>query len=152
VAQRQDADVKSALRYAAIVLAAITLANCGKGKPDVDGKPGADGLRDSFAQQLAANGFIKDFQRSGDDLTFSGPDATGREGKWRVHIDSAVVEPNANADQPYKGTVKSSWYSNGQLVTPHGSSSNLPPELMDNGLAQECWAMWDGAAKRWGWE
>ena len=49
----------------------FTLASAGCGKP------GVNDLRDSFAQQLAANKYVKDFQRSGDDLTFTGPGADG---------------------------------------------------------------------------
>ena len=136
---------------AVAVVAALMLATT------ACGKPGETSLRDSFAQQLAANRFIKDFQRSGDDLTFSGPGAEGGVGKWRVHIDSAVVEPNSdkgtNPDaQPYKGTVKSSWYADGRLVRPSGRESNLPIELMHDGLSQDCWAYWDKANKRWSWE
>jgi hypothetical protein len=128
----------------AIVAAAAGIAGCGT--------PGVGGLRDSFAQQLAANEFVKDFHRRGDDLTFSGPSITGRTARWRVHIDSAVIAPTDNPVQPYKGTVKSSWYADDQAVRPSGIDSNLPLELTDNGLAQDCWAMWDRTAKRWSWE
>jgi hypothetical protein len=131
-----------------IVLAIVsTAAACGR--------PGEQSLRDSFAQQVAAIRFIKDFQRTGDDLTFSGPGAEGGVAKWRIHIDSAVIEPNDPKDneaQPYKGTVKSSWYSDGQLVRPSGSDANLPVELMSNGLTQDCWAFWNPAKKQWSWE
>lgn len=116
------------------------------------GKPSDQSLRDSFAQQVGAIKFIKDFQRKGDDVTFAGPGAEGGVAKWRVHIDSATVEPNSNQAQPYKGTIKSSWYSDGQLVKPSPRDSNLPIELMSNGLSQDCWAMWDPAAKEWSWE
>ena len=119
-------------------------------------------LRESFAQQLAANRFVKDFQRNGEELTFSGPGAEGGVGKWRVRIDSAVIEPNydpAQLDkavldpaQPYRGVVKSSWYSDNRLVTPRGRESNLPIELTSNGLAQDCWANWVKDTKKWSWE
>jgi hypothetical protein len=132
------------LRLSPILVTALAIAACGK--------PGPDTLRDSFAQQLGANRFIKDFQRSGDEMTFSGPGAEGGVAKWRVHIDSAAIEPNEDAAQPYKGIVKSSWYSNDQLVRPRGRESNLPIELIDNGLGQECWAFWNKAANRWSWE
>jgi hypothetical protein len=120
------------------------------------GKPGAGGLRDSFAQQVGANEFIKDFQRNGDELTFSGPGPEGGIAKWRVHIDSAVVEPNedpkSSATNPYKGTVKSSWYSDGKIVEPSGGDSNLPIELLANGIAQDCYALWDQSTQKWSWE
>ena len=129
---------------AAVVLMAATTA-CGGGPDD-------SSLRDSFAQQLASNKFIMDFQRNGDELTFSGPGADGGTAKWRVHIDSAAIEPNNNEAQPYKGTVKSSWFSDGRQVEPKGSRSNLPVELQSNGLSQDCWAFWEKAGNRWSWE
>lgn len=134
--------------HAAAVIAALATAACGT--PDVES------LRESFVRQVASNRFIRDFQRNGDDLFFSGPGAEGGVAKWRVHIDSAVIEPNDdqsnNTAQPYKGTVKSSWYSDDQLVRPSGGDSNLPIEFLDNGISQDCWAFWEEAAKRWDWE
>jgi hypothetical protein len=135
--------------WMAAALAALAVAGCGK--------PGADTLGDSFAQQLASNKFIKDFQRNGDDLTFTGPGAEGGTAKWRVHIDSAIVEANTDsgvdtAAQPYKGTVKSSWYSDAQQIRASGRDSGLPFELTANGLSQYCWAYWEQAAKKWSWE
>jgi hypothetical protein len=116
------------------------------------GGPDDAGLRDSFAAQLAANGFLEDVQRNGDEVTFTGAGADGGTAKWRVHIDSASIEPNDDADKPYKGTIKSSWYSDGRIVQPSATESHLPIELMANGLSQDCWAFWDKAAKRWEWE
>jgi hypothetical protein len=127
---------------AAAVAVAMAIAACG---------PPVSDLRDSFAQQLAANKFVKDFQRSGDDLTFTGPGADGGVAKWRVHIDSVLVEQNDDPAQPYKGTVKSSWYSDGKIVLAKGRESSLPIELIDNGLGQECWAFWQQTEKRWSW-
>ena len=116
------------------------------------GKPSVSDLRDSFAQQLAANKYIKDFNRAGDDLTFTGPGADGSVAKWRVHIDSAVIEPIDDAVKPYKGTVKSSWYADGYNVKPDYRESNLPLELIATGLAQDCWAAWNKDTKKWEWE
>jgi len=128
-----------------ILLTAVALsAACSSAPPE-------QGLRDSFAQQLGANKFIKDFHRSGDDLMFTGPGADGGVAKWRVHIDSALVEPNDDPAQPYKGTVKSSWFSDDKPVLPRGRDSHLPIELMADGLGQECWAFWMQAEKRWSW-
>src|SRR2546426_7036273 len=121
-----------ALPLVPILVTAIAMAGCGK--------PGVNDLRDSFAQQVASNRFIKDFQRNGDELRFSGPGAEGGVARWRIHIDSAVIEPNDDPAQPYKGIVKSSWYSNNQTVRSSGRDSNLSIELIDNGLGQECWA------------
>jgi hypothetical protein len=138
--------VKTLLRPLTITAALLSLSACGPGTP------GTDGLRDSFAAQLSANRFITDFQRNGDELTFSGPGAEGGVATWRVQIDSAVVEANDDPAQPYKGTVKSSWFSDNQPVVPRGSESHLPIELMANGLSQDCWAFWDEAETRWSWE
>jgi hypothetical protein len=127
-----------------LILAALPLASCGK--------PGVDSLRESFAQQVASNRFVRDFQRNGDDLLFLGPDGAGGDAKWRIHIDSAVIEPNDDEKQPYKGTVKSSWYANDQPVVPTGRDSNLPIELLDKGVSQDCWAFWEPENNRWDWE
>jgi hypothetical protein len=132
-----------------VILTVIT-AGCGK--------PGVNDLRDSFAQQLAANKFVKDFQKSGDDLQFTGPGADGTVIKWRVHIDSAVIEPtdpegkNKDSEKPYKGTVKSSWYAGNYKVMPDRYESNLPLELISTGLAQDCWAVWNKTTNKWEWE
>jgi hypothetical protein len=117
-----------------------------------DGRPDASALRDSFAAQLAANRFVSNVRADGDTITFSGLAADGRVGTWRIVIDSAKVEPNDDPSLPYKGTITSSWYSDGQLVQPSGRQSNLPVELTSNGLAQECWALWNSASARWEWE
>ena len=69
---------------AALFLAALTATACGK--------PSVNSLRDSFAQQVAANRLVKDFQRNGDELLFSAPDGPGNAAKWRIHIDSSVIE------------------------------------------------------------
>ena len=74
------------LLQVAAIAAALTVAACGK--------PTVDGLRDSFAQQVQANRFVKDFQRNGDELLFSAPDGAGNPAKWRIQIDSSVVEAN----------------------------------------------------------
>ncbi len=128
------------------VILALLASACG------EGRPGTDGLRDSFAAQLAANSFVRDVQRNGDEITFSGPAPDGGVGPWRLVIDSAAVEPNDDPSLPYKGTVTSSWYSDGQPVRPSGLESNLPVELTSNGLAQDCWALWNSASARWEWE
>jgi hypothetical protein len=116
--------------------------------------PGEQGLRDSFAQQLGANKFVKEFQRNDDDMTFVGPGPEGGTAKWRVHIDSAVVEPNTDKSNPspYKGTIHSSWYADDQKIEASARESHLPFELTANGLSQDPWAFWDPAAKNWGWE
>jgi hypothetical protein len=118
------------------------------------GKPSENDLRDSFAQQLAANKSVKDFQRNGDEMQFTGPGADGTVIKWRVHIDSSVIDDTKDAEKPYKGTVKSSWYAGNYKVEPDrfGRESNLPLELISTGLAQDCWAAWNKTTKKWEWE
>lgn len=128
-----------------LILAALPLVACG-------GQPSVASLRDSFAQQVASNRFIRDFQRDGDDLLFSGPDGAGGLAKWRIHIDAAFVAPYPDEKQPYKGTLNSSWYANDQVIRPRGRDSNLPIELLDKGVSQDCWAFWDPETKRWDWE
>jgi hypothetical protein len=114
-------------------------------------KPGEGNLRDSFAEQIASVGFVKNFERKGDELTFRAPYEANAEVEWRVHIDSATVEPNADERQPFKGTVKSSWYAGGKLIEPRGRDSDLPTDFLDKGLAQDCYAFWDAAGRKWGW-
>ena len=127
-----------------VVVAVLIMAACGKTR--------VDGLRDSFAQQLTSNRFVSDVQRSGEDFVFSGPTVEGGVAKWRIHIDSAVIEPGAEPGHPDKGVVRSSWYLDGKIIRPSGVDSNLPLELTSKGLAQDCWALWDKTAGRWGWE
>jgi len=128
-----------------VLATAVLTAACSSAPPE-------QGLRDSFAQQLGANKFVKDFQRNGDEMTFVGPGPEGGTAKWRVHLDSAVVTPNDDQKNPYKGTIKSSWFADGQKIEPKATQSNLPYELNANGLSQDCYAVWDPAGKKWGWE
>lgn len=130
----------------AVLILVLLASACG------DGRPSASDLRDSFAAQLAANRFVSNVQPDGDAITFSGLSPGGGVGTWRIVINSAEVVPNDDPSLPYKGTITSSWYSDGQLVRPSGRESNLPVELTSNGLAQECWALWNSASARWEWE
>ena len=133
------------LRNAIVAVAVVTVAGCSSA-------PGEQGLRDSFAGQLAANRFVTDFQRNGNEMTFSAPGPEGGTAKWRVQIDGATVEAQDDQAQPYKGTIKSSWYADGQKIEPRGRDSGLPLELMSNGLSQEPWAFWNPTTSQWGWE
>ena len=132
------------LRRAAAI-AVLVVSGCGT-------TPGTDGLRESFAEQLAANRYVSGVEREGDEFTFSGPGAEGGTATWRVHIDALLVEAQDDPMYSYKGTVRSSWYSDGQLVEPAGRESNLPVPLIDNGLSQDCWALWNAESNRWEWE
>jgi hypothetical protein len=146
------------LTLAAVFALAVTATACNRatsGAPPAAAlvaPPSERSLRESFAQQVSANQFVTDFAHSGDELTFSGPGIGGGIAKWRVHIDSTVIDPPTDKAAPYKGTVKSSWYANGRHIEPMGTESNLPFELLENGIAQECWALWDETEKRWSWE
>jgi hypothetical protein len=116
------------------------------------GRPDEQGLRDSFAQQLAANRFVTDVRHEGNEITFTGPGPEGGTAKWRVEIESAVIEENSTEGQPYRGTIRSAWYADGQRIEPSLTEANLPFELLSNGLSQHCWAFWDEASERWLWE
>jgi hypothetical protein len=134
------------LVLAAVLMTTMTAVGCSS-------TPDADGLRASFAAQLAANRAVKDFAARDDGFHFTGPGAQGEEsGAWRVQIESASVEENDDPAHPYRGVVKSAWFAGDRQIRPSGRDSNLPIPLTGNGLAQECWALWDKAAGRWSWE
>jgi hypothetical protein len=143
---------RSYLTRRLILQTALVLVACGTLACGSD-RPASDGLRDSFLQQLAANRFIRDAKPSADEISFTGPGVDGKErSAWRVHVDSAVVEESEDAAKPFRGVVRSSWFADGVLVRMAPGESNLPIELTSNGLAQECWALWDPSARRWSWE
>jgi hypothetical protein len=50
-------------------------------------------LVDSFARQIVSTGIVRDFRREGDTLSFSARYGKQPDAKWRVHIDSATIEP-----------------------------------------------------------
>lgn len=133
-------------RLVAVVGVVLLAAGCSK--------PSESGLRESFSQQLAANKSVKDFQKNGEDLNFTGPGVDGTIIKWRVHMDSAEITDTGDAEKPYKGRMLSSWYPDGgnRKVEPERRESNLPLELISTGLAQDCWALWNKSTKKWEWE
>ena len=118
---------------------------CGGGPPD------ADSLRTAFAEQIMSVSTVGNFDRDGDQLTFTGPGASGGEAAWLVRIDSAVVEPHEDQSVPYRGLITSSWYADGQLIEPVGTMSGLPSAFLDIGIAQDCWGLWDPTEGRWTW-
>ena len=89
-------------------------------------------LKDSFVQQIASTGIVRNLQRA--------------------HIDSATIEPQADGTTQDKGVVKSSWSVNDEPIRPRGSQSDLPLPFLDNGVAQECWAFWDSRSHQWSWK
>lgn len=114
-------------------------------------EPGPDNLRASFAAQIDSIESVSGVEHTGDTLTFTETQADGTEVQWRVAIDSAVVEEPAVEGAPTQGHVLSSWYADGELIEPLGSMSRLPDAFLEAGIAQDCWALWDAAAGRWGW-
>jgi hypothetical protein len=114
-------------------------------------RPSDGNLRQSFLDQIASTAIVRDFQRSGDEVTFSAPYGAEASARWRVRIDSAVVEEQADEQRPYKGTVKSSWFVNDQPIEPRGTYSDLPSAFLDKGISQDCWAFWEASRRTWSW-
>ena len=111
-----------------------------------------ESLRNSFAERIGTSDFVSEFSRDGDEITFSGPNREGGTSEWRVVIDTSLVEPNEFDDaKPYTGRITSEWYVDGEIVEYLGNMTALPQEIQDRGLAQECWANWVEAEKRWDW-
>ena len=66
-----------------------------------------ESLRDSFAERIATTTLVTDFERAGDEITFSGPDGEGAAAAWRVRIDTTLVEPNEfDEAMPYQGRTR----------------------------------------------
>ena len=128
-----------------LCLSAWTLAGCRGANPEQQ-------LRDSFIQQIASTPTVRDFQRHGDEVSFTLRYGEHPDAKWRVHVDSASIERAADGTVPSKGMVKSSWYADGEQIRPRGSQSDLPLVLLDRGIAQECWALWDKNGAQWSWK
>jgi|SRR5262245_29506347 len=109
-------------------------------------------LKDSFAQQIASSGIVRDFQQKADEVVFAAKYGERLDAKWRVHVDSASIERDADGTTPYKGVIKSSWYVDGEQIRPRGDQSDLPLAFLDKGIAQECWAFWDKRNHQWSWK
>jgi hypothetical protein len=132
-----------------VCLSASTLAAC---RPAAPAPRQEQQLRDSFVQQIVSTGIVRDFHRDGDTLSFSARRGKELDAQWRVHIDSATIEPQADGTTKDKGVVKSSWSVNGEPIPPRGSQSDLPLPFLDNGIAQECWAFRDSRTHQWSWK
>ena len=109
-------------------------------------------VRTSDTQRTAMPMYRASVSKPGISMTFRAPRPDGTPSTWRVHIDETAVEPQSNERQPFKGTLRSSWYVNGEKIEITGRDSNLPIELTSNGLSQECWAFWEANERRWSWE
>ncbi len=114
-------------------------------------EPTEDNLRASFAAQIDSIESVSGVEHTGDTLTFTEMQADETQVQWRVVIASAMVEPPAVEGAPTQGNIVSSWYADGELIEPLGSMSRLPDAFLNAGIAQDCWALWDADAGRWGW-
>ena len=115
-------------------------------------EPGHDNLQASFWAQIESIESVGGAERIGDDaLTFTQTRADGTEVRWRVEVTALAIENPAVEGAPLQGHVVSSWYADGEPVEPLGSMSRLPDAFLAAGIAQECWALWDEDAGRWGW-
>ena len=130
--------------WAMAVIGVLTSVACAE-------RPGEINLRDSFAEQIASVEGIRDFQRDGDELTFSGPDGRGGTASWRVLIESTELRPSPDERLPYEGHISSTWWRDAELIAPLGTMSGLPTVLQDSGIAQVCFALWDAELNAWGW-
>ena len=131
-------------RLIVLGLSALALVACGAA-PEQQ-------LTDSFVQQIASSGIVRDFQQNGDEVLFVANYGERLDAKWRVHVDSTSIERDPDGTTPHKGVVKSSWYVNGEQIRPRGDQSDLPLAFLDQGIAQECWALWDKSNNQWSWK
>lgn len=136
----------SAARLAPLWIVVAVAAGCAAAV-----EPTEDNLGASFAAQIDSIESVSGVEHAGDTLTFTETQADGTEVQWRVVIASAVVEAPAVDGAPTQGNVVSSWYADGELIEPLGSMSRLPDAFLNAGIAQDCWALWDADAGRWGW-
>jgi hypothetical protein len=128
-----------------LCLSAVGAVACRAANPERE-------LTDSFLQQVGSSPGVRDLDRSGDEVSFTARYGDKLEAKWRVHIDSSSIEFEADGKTPTKGGVKSTWAVDGEPIRPRGSQSDLPLAFLDNGVAQECWALWDGKSGKWSWK
>lgn len=109
-------------------------------------------LKNSFVEQIASTSIVRDFKQTADEVSFSARRGEKLDAKWRVRIESAAIERQADGSTPRRGLVTSSWFVDGEQIRPRGSQSDLPLAFLDRGLAQECWADWDDGRHTWSWE
>ncbi len=133
-------------RWGAGALVALLISAC------TSREPNEQSLKDSFAEQIATAGVARDLTRNGDELTFVAPKRGKTDAKWRVRIDSAVLEPQTSERNPFKGSVESSWFADGEIQLSSGSFSGLPEGFLDMGVGQECYALWDAETMQWSWK
>ncbi len=129
----------------------LVLGAVGLGCSSGPGTPSVDSLRDSFSRQISTIEFVEDFTAQGDEITFKRPDGSGELIEWRVVIKSLSVEPQDDDASPYRGNVSSSWFLNGEEIKATATASYLPMWILESGISQECWALWDPETTTWGW-
>ncbi|MEO0248172.1 MAG: hypothetical protein ABIN58_01260 [candidate division WOR-3 bacterium] len=120
----------------------LLLANCVTALETQEKAPSEASLKQSFAEQIKSSPVVKDFSQNGDDIFF-----TAGPAKWRVHINKAVVEPKDDEMKPYKGTIQSVWYKNGNPA----NEMQIPLAFISAGIGPNCWAFWGKRTKRWNW-
>jgi len=145
-------------RQQALLAAALvgTLAACGPSEgPPPEPQPDVDTLRASFIAQIESIDLVAGLEADGDEVRFARPDGSGQDVEWRVRIDSLEVESRDGEGEQVLGHVLSAWTANGRPITvqqgPEGLVTDMPHWVLEAGLATDCWALWDGEAKAWGW-
>ena len=136
--------------FGTLALAGVFLA-CAESAPE----PDEPSLRASFVAQIEADELVKDLKVYGDEIHFARRDGAGEHVEWRVRIDSLEVDVGEGEGAQAVGHVVSGWSVAGRPVSvevgPEGLVTDMPIWVLDAGLAPECWALWDEAAKAWGW-
>jgi hypothetical protein len=120
------------------------LASFGRAEPEWQ-------LKNAFFAQLASAG-VQDFQRTGNQATFTVRYGSSPNARWRVHVDAATVEHASDGSTLYKGSISSSWYVDDRPIVVRGDQADLPLRFLDAGVAQECWALWDSHTRLWSWK
>ena len=133
-------------KYVLVVcLSGLGAMACGAASPERT-------LRDSFLQQVGSSPGVTNLDRKADEVAFTAQHGEKLDAAWRVKIDSSSIEFEADGTTPTKGGVKSTWFADGEPIRPRGSQSDLPLRFLDNGVAQECWAVWDRKTGKWSWK
>ena len=84
-------------------LGAFALLGCRAGAPP---QTREQQLKDSFVQQIASTGIVRDVQRSDDTVSFTARYRDQPAAKWRVQIDSASVDRPPSYPAKERGLVK----------------------------------------------
>ncbi len=142
---------------AVTVTLAGTLAACGPSETPAPAAPEPDveTLRASFIAQIESIDLVANLEADGDDIRFVRPDGSGEDVQWRVRIDSLEVQAGSGEGAQALGHVLSAWSADGRPITvwegSTGPQTDMPLWVLDAGLATDCWALWDDAAKAWSW-